>query len=276
MNLDIHVHLDIGTDVKQVVEGARKLKCRLAMSALGPAFHMPGNEAVADAIQKYPDAVVGMGYVALGKDKPGKVKELHRQGFRGLKVICPLKDYDDKALYPIYAKAEEMRMPILFHTGVVARMDIWAKQRGWTETAKIDFRKLDISSNRMRPICLDAVARAFPDLSLIMAHYCSLGRRDEAAAVLNHNPNVHADLTTLSSAITKRQAKENAKLLKSITLPTTYGRLIFGTDMFTSSGADRLARGLKAIHALLDELKVPAAVRGQIMGGKAEQLLRIP
>lgn len=275
MILDIHVHLDLGTDLERVVAGARELGCRLAVSALGPAFHMPGNEAVAEAMQRYPDVVIGLGYVALGEDGPEKVTELHRQGFRGLKVICPREDYDHKSNYPIYARAEELQMPILFHTGVVARMDIWAKQRGWTEMEQIDFRKLDISSNRMRPICLDAVARAFPDLKLIMAHYCSLGRRDEAAALLNHHPNLYADLTTLSGASTKAQVRENARLLKSLTPPHAYSKLLFGTDAFTSAGPERLAKGIQAIQALLDALKIPGDLRTRIMGGTAAELLGI-
>jgi len=273
-NFDVHVHMDIGTDVEQVVENARKLKCRLGISSLGSTFHMPDNESVAEAIRRYPDVVVGFGYIALGRgDGPSKVEKLHRQGFRALKMICPKKDYDDKSYYPIYAKAEDLHMPVLFHTGVVARMDVWAKKHGWKDMEAIDFRSLDISSNRMRPICLDAIARAFPDLNLIMAHFCSLGRRDEAAAVLKHNPNVYADLTTLSGAKTKAQVRENAKLVKSFLSTHDYGKLLFGTDLFTSSDTGRLKLGIKAINMLLDELKVTREVRVKIMGETAEELV---
>jgi uncharacterized protein len=273
VTIDFHVHLDIGTDLDRVVKEARELECRLAISAIGPTFHALKNADVADAIQKYPDIVIGMGYVNLGKDGPKKVKQLHKRGFRGLKMIVPASDYDDKAYYPIYAKAEELRMPILFHTGVVARFDVWAKEKGWADMAGIDFRKLDISSERMRPMKLDAVARAFPDLNIIMAHYCSHGRRDEAGGLLNHHPNFYADLTTLSSAGTKAQARENAKLMKGFTPVPAYSKLLFGTDFFTSGGTDRLALGLKSIGLLLDELKVSDEVRAKIMYGNAAELL---
>jgi predicted TIM-barrel fold metal-dependent hydrolase len=272
MNLDVHVHLDLGTDLARVARDAAKLKCRLALSALGLPFHMPGNEAVAEAIQRHPDVFIGLGYVALGSDSPRKVSQLHRLGFRGLKMICPRKDYDDKSYYPIYAKAEELRMPILFHTGVVARMDVWSRERGWTETAAVDYRGLDISSKRMRPICLDAIARAFPDLNLIMAHLGSFGRRDEAAAVLLHNPNVYADLTWFSGETRKAQQREKARLLMGLVYPTHYHKLLFGTDLFTSGGLERLKRGLKAIGMLLDEIKAPPDTRAQIMGKTAARL----
>jgi len=272
---DVHVHMDLGTDIDRVAAEARKLHARLGISSCGLMFHQPDNDAVAEAIQRHPDVVVGFGYVALGRgDGPAKVRQLHRQGFRALKVICPKKDYDDKSLYPVYAKAEELAMPILFHTGVVARMDAWAQREGWTDMAAVDFPALDISSNRMRPICLDAIARAFPGLKLIMAHFTSLGRRDEAAAVLNHNPNVYADLTTPSGAGTKAQIRDYARRIRSLVPAANYPKLLFGTDFFTHhSGTRRLKAGIKTINLLLDELKVTKAVRAKIMSETAEELV---
>jgi predicted TIM-barrel fold metal-dependent hydrolase len=272
---DVHVHMDLGTDIDRVAAEARKLGCRLGISSCGAMFHQPDNDAVADAIQRHPDVVVGFGYVALGRgDGPAKVRQLHRHGFRALKAICPKKDYDDKSLYPIYAKAEELRMPILFHTGVVARLDNWAKQHDWPEMQAMDFPALDISSNRMRPVCLDAVARAFPGLDLILAHFLSLGRRDEAAALLLHHPNVYADLTTPSGATTKARVKAYARLLRDCWPFEDYRKLLFGTDFFTHlSGIKRLKAGIKAIGLLLDELKVAKEVRAQVMGGTAERLV---
>jgi len=273
---DAHVHMDLGTDVDRLVEAARKLRCRLGISSCGLMFHQPDNDAVAAALQKYPDDIVGFGYVALGRgDGPPKVVELHRQGFRALKVICPTKPYDDKSFYPIYAKAEELRMPILFHTGVVARTDLWASRPGYEAMKAIDFRKLDISSDHMRPICVDAIARAFPGLNIIMAHFLSLGRRDEAAALLVSHPNVYADLTTPSGATTKKRVKEYVKLLRGMIPTPPYEKFIFGTDFFTSHGTDRLKSGIKAIHSFLDELKVSKKVRDGVMYATAERLVGI-
>lgn len=272
---DVHVHMDLGTDVDRVAGEARRMGCRLGISSCGAMFHQPDNDAVADAIERHPDVVVGFGYVALGRgDGPGTVRTLHSQGFRALKVIAPKKSYDDKSFYPIYAQAEKLGMPILFHTGVLARMDTWGAQHGWTEMAKLDWPKLDISSDRMRPMCLDAIARAFPGLNLIMAHFLSLGRRDEAAALLMHHPNVYADLTTPSGAATRARAKAYARILRDCWPFTDYRKLLFGTDLFTHlSGIKRLKAGIKAINWLLDELKVTRDLRARIMCQTAEQLV---
>ena len=275
MNFDVHVHLDIGSDIDAVVAGAREMDCRLGICACGPLFHSPGNEAAAEVLRKYPDMVVGFGYLELGReDGPWTVEALHQQGFRALKVHIPARDYDDRALYPVYARAEELHMPILFHTGVVARFDLWAKRYGWTDFDLDLFRNYDISSKRMRPILLDAIARAFPDLNIIMAHFCSLGRRGEAAAVLEHNPNVYADLTTLSGATTQEQIVADARLLASqIRQPRTYERLLFGTDLFASWGPERLAVGLKAVNGIIDELDLGEDLRRRIMGETAAEMV---
>lgn len=153
---------------------------KVCLSACGEQYNQPGNDAVRQAFERFPDLIVGMGYIRLGLDPPEIVDELHDQGFRGAKVISPLKRYSDKAFYPIYEKLAARGMPILFHTGVVAR---FGKDGAF-----------DTASERMRPVFLDAIARAFPELTLIGAH---LGAPwyDEACAVAAANPNVYFDLS---------------------------------------------------------------------------------
>ena len=103
-----------------------------------------------EAFRRYPDRLVGLGYVRLGRDDAALVDELFGRGFKGLKFTCPLENYDHKAYYPIYGRAEELGMPALFHSGIVTTQE---KGRMW-----------DVSSARMRPVFLDAIARAFPGL----------------------------------------------------------------------------------------------------------------
>lgn len=116
----------------------------------------------------------------LGRDNAQAVNYYYEQGFKGLKAINPLVAYDDPSCYCIYARAEDFSMPILFHTGIVVR--------------KKNERSQNVSSARMRPIYLDTIARAFPDLKIIGAH---LGNPwyQEAAEVARWNPNVFFDLT---------------------------------------------------------------------------------
>ena len=77
-------------------------------------------------------------------------KGVTEQGARGLKLHPTAGFYpDDPVCYPLYHKALELGVPILFHTG--------------TQPAPM-------KAKYSRPILVDGVAAEFPDLKIIMAH----------------------------------------------------------------------------------------------------------
>lgn len=277
MDFDIHVHLAYGNNVDKYAENLRKIKMRAGISSCGPVFGQPGNEAVKKVFIKYPDVIVGFGYVALGRgDNVETVERLHKEGFKALKVIIPKKDYDDKEFYPIYKKAEELKMPILFHTGVMARTDIHVeKYKDIPEVANVDHKAMDISSKRMEPICLDAIARAFPDLKIIMAHFGSPSVRNNAAGLIRWHPNLYADLTFFVWGWTKKLVKENTNMLKTLLKKESYEKLVFGTDHGVGCQFKFMLKFKKAIFDLLDELRVSRSIRKRIMGETMEDLLNI-
>jgi len=85
------------------------------------ALPEPGfdNAAVKKAIHEYPDLLKGFAYLDL--DRAETIDKLRSDGFLGIKLIAPLKPYDWEGYFPLYEKIEEKKMPILFHTGIVAR-----------------------------------------------------------------------------------------------------------------------------------------------------------
>ena len=103
-----------------------------------------------------------------------RLEEYKRRGAKGLKFqpLTMRMEPDDEKLYPLYEKASELRLPCLFHTGVVAFDD-----------------------HRVRygnPLFIDQVAWDFPDLPVIIAH---LGGNYsfEALVILEAHDNVYAD-----------------------------------------------------------------------------------
>jgi len=138
------------------------------------------NDAVKKAINEYPDLLKGFAYLDLDKDNAETVEKLRSDGFVGIKLIAPLRPYDWEGYFPLYEKIEEEKMPILFHTGIVAR-GIKPIRKG-------------VTSSNMRPVYLETIARRFQDLTLIGAH---LGHPwcEEAAVVSFHNPNVYFDIS---------------------------------------------------------------------------------
>jgi len=180
--IDVHVHFGNERDYVKILldamdEAGIDMSC---LSPLPPHFEAPGHDAVMDAAERHPERIIPFGYIQLGVDKPELADELHRRGFKGLKMHVPRANYDDRSFYPVYARAEELGMPILFHTGIIVlRTDNDAR--------------FDVNSSRMRPIFLDGVSRAFPKLNMIAAHI-GLPWHDEAALVAKINPNVYVDL----------------------------------------------------------------------------------
>jgi len=188
MIIDIHLHYfgpehpayeDDGLEILQE-ECAKVGVDRVCISACGRQYKQPGNDAVRGALEQYPDLLIGFAYFRLGIDRPELVDEIKRQGFGGLKMISPLDDYDADAYMRVYEHAAKARLPILLHTGTVANLGM--------------DHEFDVSSNRMRPILLDRIARTFPELNLIGAH---LGGPwyDEAAGMMSIHPNVYFDLS---------------------------------------------------------------------------------
>ena len=60
------------------------------------------------------------GYLDLdgAAEQPDILKEM---GFVGLKPYKPHFPYSDERYFPIYERAQALRMPVLFHTGLVAK-----------------------------------------------------------------------------------------------------------------------------------------------------------
>lgn len=182
MIIDVHAHYGPEPDYLERLLSAMEnagidMTC---LSPLPPHFEAPGEDAVMKACEAYPDKLIPFGYVRLGTDGPDWVKELYQRGFKGLKTHVPPANYDDKSFYPLYEMAETLHMPILFHTGIIV-------------TRTPNDKKFDVNSARMRPIYLDGVARAFPDLNIIAAHL-GFPWHEEACAVTQINPNVYVDL----------------------------------------------------------------------------------
>jgi uncharacterized protein len=177
----------------------------------------------------------------LGVQGPERIDALAAQGFKGIKFINPTRDYDDKAFYPVYQRMQAVGLPAIFHTGIVAR----SAQDG----------SFDINNHRHRPVCLDTIARAFPQLKLIGAH---LGNPwyEEAAMALRWNPNLCADL---SGSTLKCKSPEFLGGLLWWTPTTRYrdplGRhawekIVFGSDVPAADIEDVLNDYRKTMSAL--------------------------
>ena len=172
------------------------------------------NDFVAQCARDHPDAFIGFASVDPLKGDAA-VTELERAvrmlGLRGCKLHPTAQGFvpDDRAVYPIWEAASELRIPVLVHTGTTG---LGAGLPGGGRL------KLEPS----RPIHLDAVAADFPDLQIVMAHP-AWPWQDEQLAIALHKPNTWIDLSGWSP---RRFAPD---LVRNIKGPLR-DRVLFGTD----------------------------------------------
>jgi uncharacterized protein len=143
------------------------------------------NDDVAAIAKDYPDRFVA--FAGVDPHKPDATQELQRAigdlGMRGAKLHPSLQNFDptDERFFPLWSKAEELGIPCIFHTGTSG---IGAGAPGGQGI------RLDLS----RPILLDPVAAAFPNLSIVMAHF-GWPWHLEALAMAMHKSNLYIDVS---------------------------------------------------------------------------------
>jgi len=232
------------------------------------------NDEVLEAAQKYPERIIPFGFFDLGYDSPSLVDRLYEAGFKGLKITRPRIDYDDREAYPVYSRTTILQMPILFHVGTVVRTE-------WDHL-------LDIRCDRMRPIRLDTIARAFPTQNIIGAH---LGNPwyEEACMSLFWNYNLYFDL---SGTVIKRKKIEwfkdmlwwDEKIMEKMAFDSSksifpvarnkshpWERICFGSD----TPLEEIGTCLKDYQILLNDLQIPEEIKNRVLGGNIEKMLKL-
>jgi uncharacterized protein len=127
------------------------------------ATHRPrlSNEFVAQAVKDYPEVFIGFASVDPHKGERA-VRELETAAELGLvggKFHPSIQAFDptDETFWPVFAKCAELGFPCVFHTGT-------SGIGGGTPGGQ------GIRIDLCRPILLDKLAAAFPDLQIIAAH----------------------------------------------------------------------------------------------------------
>ncbi len=244
----------MGMTVEQMVELYRKLEMVAVVFDIDKETTsddpFEGNDYVAEVMQRYPDVFIGWASVDPWKGRAA-VKELERAvtqlGLRGLKLHPITQAFfpNDERFYPIYAKAQELGIPVIFHTG---HTGIGAGTPGGT----------GIKLKYSRPIpYIDDIAADFPNLTIIGAHP-SWPWQEESLAIARHKSNFYIDL---SGWAPKYFPQELIQYTNSI----IQDRVLFGTDWPVI--------GVERYLSEFDEIAWKPAVRQKLMLDNAKKLL---
>jgi len=210
-----------------------------------------GNDYVADIQRRYPDVFIGWASVDPHKGKLA-VQELERSvkelGLRGLKLHPITQAFfpDDQRFYSLWAKAAELGVPVVFHTG---HTGVGSGGPGGT----------GLKLKYARPIHLDDVAADFPALTIIGAHP-SWPWQDEMLSICLHKSNVFIDLSGWSPKYFSPALIQYANTLLQ-------NKVMFGSD-FPVISPERWLKDFEAA-AFRDE------VRPKIMLENARRVLKL-
>ncbi len=178
----------------------------------------------------------------LDNDLAARLEELVMEmGFRGLKVYPVYQHHyaNEARLYPLYAKAQELAIPVLVHTG-----------SSMFPGARIKYGD---------PLHLDDVAIDFPELTLLMAHSGRPFWYEQAFWMARRHANVYMEVSGLP-----------AKNLLSYfpRLEMLAHKVVYGSDW---PGNPYLRRNIEALQGL----PISEQAKAQILGANAARILGI-
>jgi uncharacterized protein len=192
------------------------------------------NDETAEVIRSDPEKLVG--FMTVHPDAPGAIEEIERcvseLGLRGMKLGPNYQVFDPlgENARRVYAAAQEMRLPIVFHQG----------------TAPVRYAPLRYA----HPLAMDEVALEFPELSIVMAHMGHPWFADTISVIRKH-PNVFADI---SGVFYRPWSAYNAFMLAS-----EWGvldKLLFASDWPIATPQETMD-GLRNVNRVIEGSSLP-------------------
>jgi hypothetical protein len=201
------------------------------------------NRFVSDYVRKFPQKLIG--FAGIDPTEEGAVDEVHtaKEDLRlvGLTISPANQDFHpaDSRAMDVYAAAEQLGMPILFHPS-----------GQFSEKSKLEYG---------RPYLLDEVARQFPNLRIVIAQ---MGQpwTEETIVMLAKHANVYADVSGLLS--------RTWQAYNAMVLAYQHGiidKLLFGSD-FPYTSATECIEALYSINQIAQGTNLPVVPREALRG----------
>jgi len=214
------------------------------------------NEELAEFCALNPTRFYGWGSLQdpLHPDAARTVAHFPEWGLRGLKLYPPTQRFwaSDRAVFPVYEKAAELGIPVLFHFGV-------------TVSPLCDLTYAN-------PLHLSAALKQFPEVTFGIAHF-GAGFLRETLLLAYHTENLFVDTSGTNNW---REYTPGNPSLESIFADAlrVFGphRVVFGTD--TAVGPYR-GQILREQMEILGRLGLSEEDQAAVMGANARRLFRL-
>jgi predicted TIM-barrel fold metal-dependent hydrolase len=201
------------------------------------------NRFVSEYVRRFPQKLIGFAGIDPTEDSATEEVYAAKDALRlqGLTVSPANQDFhpSDSRAMAVYAEAEKLGMPILFHPS-----------GQFTERSKLEFGQ---------PYLLDEVGRTFPGLRIVIAQ---LGQPwiEETIVLLGKHANMFADVSGLLS--------RPWQAYNALVMAHQHGvidKLLFGSD-FPYTNASECIEALYSINQLAQGTNLPVVPREALRG----------
>lgn len=219
-----------------------------------PQDGVDANEWLVRAIAPHPSLV---GFAAIDPKHPDAARRLRAcaaMNLKGVKIHPPVMKtaLNDPACRPFFSAAEELRMPVVCHTGA----------HGWY-------------LRHYLPMLLDDIARDHPKLPILIEHVGGMALFDQALSVLMNNKQSVFAGYTMETGPTGRFPESALRPEQIRTLVEVVGpaRIIYGLGYPWNSDN---RRALRDDIAEIRRLGLAAEDEARVLGGNLQRLILPP
>jgi predicted TIM-barrel fold metal-dependent hydrolase len=214
------------------------------------------------ALEAFGDFVVPVAFIEIDRASPNTISGCLSAGCRGVKFIRPDLPYGTRRYWRLYERLEDEGGTAVFHTGYLMK-----DERRETRPTSIE---------RMRAAQIDVVARRFPSLGILMAHF-SNPWWEEAWKVAWANPNVYADLSGGTAIGRSLEMWADMFAPDGALHADSACKLVFATDVDCFSREGYPFEPYRRFYdRLLDRIGAPPHLRETVYRGNAKKLFRLP
>lgn len=215
--------------------------------------YVSSNELVAQYVQEAPTRLFGFASVDPNRsDAEQRLRRaIHELGLKGLKLAPIYQNFSpgDSRVRPLYSIAQKAGIPILWHQGT-----------SFVRNGPLEY---------CNPALLDSVARAYPQLKMIIAHVGHPWYAETVCVVRKH-PNVYADVSALGC--------RPWQFYNILMCAVEYGvqdKLLFGTDLptFDTNYTIRTLRNVNSVCEGTNLPRVPEQIIEQIIYRNTPEIL---
>ena len=215
------------------------------------------------------DYIIASPMVRMDSDGPEVVDALFQRGAVGIKFMAPELSYGHERYWPLYDVVRAHGGIATFHTGFLCpRIYEPGGLHEWSHY-------VDLCN--MRPAAIDRIARVFPRLKMIIAHFGNPWW-DEAFCIMRAHRHVYADFS--GGSCMRRPLDQWAHLFAPSGVPDTKAlrKLCFGTDaMYCQQDNDySVTRDLTTFYErFMARIAVPEEIQNLIYRENMLELTRL-